>query len=71
MVGWAGGGMGPDFFIDSIPTPATLWGQQHIVFGEIKDDASFAMIDRIYALPVHRAGMILLDEKLDLALALK
>jgi cyclophilin family peptidyl-prolyl cis-trans isomerase len=71
MVGWAGGGTGPDFFIDSVPTPATFWGQWHTLFGEIKDDASFAVIDKIYALPVHTAGMILLDKKVDFTLALE
>lgn len=71
MVGWAGGGTGPDFFIDTLPTPATFWGQQHTVFGELKDDASFAVIEKIYALPVHKAGMILLDKEVDFTLALE
>jgi cyclophilin family peptidyl-prolyl cis-trans isomerase len=29
MVGWAGGGTGPDFFIDTYDAPATHWGNQH------------------------------------------
>jgi hypothetical protein len=29
MVGWAGGGTGPDFFIDMYPNPAKFWGNQH------------------------------------------
>jgi hypothetical protein len=29
MVGWAGGGIGPDFFIDTYENPATHWGNQH------------------------------------------
>lgn len=29
MVGWAGGGTGPDFFIDTYHNPATHWGNQH------------------------------------------
>lgn len=29
MVGWAGGLLGPDFFIDSYPRPAEWWGTQH------------------------------------------
>jgi cyclophilin family peptidyl-prolyl cis-trans isomerase len=29
MVGWAGGGTGPDFFIDTYENPAFFWGNQH------------------------------------------
>lgn len=71
MVGWAGGGTGPDFFIDSYPEPVTFWGQQHTVFGEIKDDASFAIIDKIYELPVTKKEMTYLDKKLEFTLALQ
>jgi hypothetical protein len=33
MVGWAGGGTGPDFFIDDYEDPAKFWGTQHTVWG--------------------------------------
>ena len=71
MVGWAGGDTGPDFFIDSYKEPAKFWGQQHTVFGEIKDDASFAVIDKIYSLPVTNKGMTYLDEKIQFTMALE
>jgi cyclophilin family peptidyl-prolyl cis-trans isomerase len=71
MVGWAAGVTGPDFFIDSYPKPATWWGQQHTVFGEIKDDASFAVIDKIYEQPVHKHGLTYLDKKLEFTLAIE
>ena len=71
MVGWAGGGTGPDFFINSYPEPATFWGQHHTVFGEIKDDASFAIIDKIYEFPVTKKEMTYLDTKLEFTLALE
>lgn len=29
MVGWAGGGTGPDFFINNYERPAKFWGNQH------------------------------------------
>jgi cyclophilin family peptidyl-prolyl cis-trans isomerase len=69
MVGWAGGDAGPDFFIDSYAQPAKFWGQQHTVFGEIKDDASFAVIDKIYTLPVTNKGMTYLDDRIHFTLA--
>jgi len=69
MVGWAGGDTGPDFFIDSYENPAKFWGNQHTVFGQIKDEESFAVIDKIYMLPVTNKGMTYLDEKIQFTLA--
>lgn len=64
MVGWAGGGTGPDFFIDMYKRPAEFWGQQHTVFGQIEDEKSLELIDKIFELPVHKEGMTFLDEKI-------
>eukprot|EP00541_Cyclophora_tenuis_P018951 CAMPEP_0116543414 /NCGR_PEP_ID=MMETSP0397-20121206/1546_1 /TAXON_ID=216820 /ORGANISM="Cyclophora tenuis, Strain ECT3854" /LENGTH=141 /DNA_ID=CAMNT_0004067507 /DNA_START=340 /DNA_END=765 /DNA_ORIENTATION=+ len=58
MVGWAGGGSGPDFFIDTYKQPAKFWKQQHTVFGEIRDELTFQRIDQIYSLPTTKKGMM-------------
>jgi cyclophilin family peptidyl-prolyl cis-trans isomerase len=65
LVGFAAGDTGPDFFITTCKGPVTDWGQTHTVFGEVKDEASFAVIDKIYALPSTRKGLTILDEKID------
>ena len=64
MVGWAAGETGPDFFINSYKRPANWWGTQHTVWGEIKDEESFQVLDQIYALPTHKQGLTLLNEPL-------
>jgi len=69
MVGWAAGGTGPDFFIDSYEKPAKFWQNQHTVFGEIKDDASFSVIEKIYTLPATNKGLTFLDEKIEFTLS--
>jgi len=52
MVGWAGGTPGgPDFFIETYEEPATFWGNQHTVWGLVKDDASLDVINRFWELP--------------------
>jgi cyclophilin family peptidyl-prolyl cis-trans isomerase len=72
MVGWAGGDTGPDFFIDSYERPAKFWGNQHTVFGQIRDDASFAVIEKIYELPAtNKGGMTFIDEKIQFMLSLE
>lgn len=58
MVAWAGGGTGPDFFIDTYPKPAKFWGQQHTVFGQVQDDTSFAVINEIYDRPTTKSGIM-------------
>lgn len=64
MVAWAGGGGGPDWFINSYPGRNTHWGTSHTVFGEIMDAASFAVVDTFYELPASRPnGMTMLDDK--------
>lgn len=63
MVGWAGGGGGPDFFIDVYAEKADWWDHQHTVWGEVRDETSFATIDRIHALPVRKeSGMLMLED---------
>jgi hypothetical protein len=66
MVGWAAGATGPDFFINDYRKRADFWGTQHTVFGRIvvDDHASFALLDTIFEMPVHTAGLTLLDEEL-------
>ena len=56
MVGWAAGKTGPDFFIDDYRKPARHWGTQHTVWGRITDQESFAVLDRIWALPTAKKG---------------
>jgi cyclophilin family peptidyl-prolyl cis-trans isomerase len=56
MVGWAAGATGPDFFVDAYQRPARWWGTQHTVWGQIKDEASWSVIDAIRRLPSKRQG---------------
>lgn len=74
MVGWAGGSSGPDLFIYTASRscavggcPATHWSRDHTVFAEVADDATWAVIEELYALPVKRDGMTFFAEKLKLA----
>uniref|UniRef100_A0A7S2EF05 PPIase cyclophilin-type domain-containing protein n=1 Tax=Trieres chinensis TaxID=1514140 RepID=A0A7S2EF05_TRICV len=63
MVGWAGGGPGPDFFIDMYKKPADWWANDHTVWGEILDEMSLAVVDKMFELPAtNRGGMTFLDE---------
>lgn len=63
MVGWAGGGAGPDFFIDNYKRKAQWWGQEHTVFGEV-DPSSLHVVESFFDLPRHSSdgGMMFLDE---------
>ena len=57
MVGWAGGGTGPDFFINVFNDPVDWWGQQHTVWGMVEDADSLDRIrNQILALPVKKGG---------------
>lgn len=47
MVAWAGGQLGPDFFIDSYDQPGVWWGTQHTVWGEIVDRASLDLVSHV------------------------
>lgn len=65
MVGWAGGATGTDFFIDHYEGTADWWGTQHTVFGQLQDDASHELIQKIWERPVtNRGGMEFLDESI-------
>ncbi len=68
MIGWAGGGTGPDWFIFTGEGDPG-WGYDHTVIGEIADDASWRTIDAIHVLPVKPGGgvMRMLKEPLTLA----
>jgi cyclophilin family peptidyl-prolyl cis-trans isomerase len=65
MVGWAGGGSGPDFFINTYLQPVEWWEHQHTVWGQIKDEESLQLVERIYKLPATLKGMRMLDEKIE------
>lgn len=69
MVGWAGGGGGPDFFINTFKNPVDWWENQHTVWGML-DDASIKLVESIYDLPVHGTGMKMLDEEIEISLEL-
>ena len=66
MVGWAGGSVGPDFFVYTGAVPATHWAHDHTVFAELADQASWATIDALGRLPVERGGMTMFKERLKL-----
>lgn len=68
MVGWAAGGGGPDFFINTYKRKAVWWENQHTVWGEIQDDASLALIDEIYDLPTTKRKLTYLDKQLEFTL---
>ncbi|KAL3785607.1 hypothetical protein HJC23_004755 [Cyclotella cryptica] len=70
MVGWAGGGNGPDFFINTYIQPVEWWEHQHTVWGQIKDEESLQLVERIYNLPATVKGMRMLDEKIEFRIEL-
>ena len=51
MVGWAAAGSGPEFFVYTGERPAEHWAREHTVWGEVADDATFAALARLHALP--------------------
>lgn len=69
MVGWAGGGKGPDFFINVFDKPVDWWDHQHTVFG-VLDEASIRNVERAFDLPAHMAGMRMLDEPIPFSIEL-
>jgi hypothetical protein len=73
MVAWAAGATGPDFFINAYShSPATWWGTQHTVWGEIRDDHSFQTIERIWTLPTYEgSGLTYLNEPLHIDLSVE
>jgi hypothetical protein len=50
-VGWAGAGPGPDWFVYLGRQPAAHWGVSHTVWGQIADEASMAVVERIVSQP--------------------
>lgn len=64
MVGWAGGAKGPDFFINTHKQPVDWWEHQHTVWGQVRDENSLELIERIYKLPAKMKGMRRLEEKI-------
>lgn len=71
MVGWAAGQTGPDFFIDVYVRPALWWGTQHTVWGEIRDDGSFQVIDEIWKLPAKKqGGLTMLEEPISFSMSI-
>ena len=69
MVGWAGGGEGPDFFINTFDKPVDWWGHQHTVWGEL-DEESIKVVESTYELPAHKKGMRMLDENIKFTIEL-
>lgn len=70
MVGWAGGGAGPDFFINTFAKPVDWWENQHTVWGEVRDATSLAVVESVYELPAHMQGMRMLDRPIQFSLEL-
>ena len=68
MVGWAGGGAGPDFFVYIGDQPAAHWAHDHTVFASVHDADSWETIRAIGELPVRHGGMTLLVSPLRVAL---
>ena len=60
MVGWAGGGTGPDWFVYTGDRPAMHWSHDHTVVGQVVDDASRAALRELNALPAGGSGMRML-----------
>lgn len=69
MVGWAGGGNGADFFINTFATPVNWWERQHTVWGEL-DEESIRVVESAYDLPATMKGMRMLDEKINFTIEL-
>jgi cyclophilin family peptidyl-prolyl cis-trans isomerase len=62
MIGWAGGGAGPDFFIDTYVRKAEWWNTDHTVWGELADKESLAIAISFYELPATTSRMTMLDK---------
>jgi len=70
MVGWAGGGTGPDFFIYTGEAPATHWQNDHTIIGEIADEASWDVLAAIHQMPSKPGGMTMLTTPVKLHVSL-
>ena len=69
MVGWAGGGKGPDFFINVFDKPVDWWERQHTTWGVLDED-SIRNVERAFDLTAHMAGMRMLDEPIPFTIEL-
>lgn len=69
MVGWAGGGGGPDFFLNTFDKPVDWWEHQHTVWGQL-DEQSIRNVERAYDLPAHMQGMRMLEEPINFTIEL-
>mmetsp|Transcript_7720 Transcript_7720/g.16790 ORF Transcript_7720/g.16790 Transcript_7720/m.16790 type:complete len:264 (+) Transcript_7720:27-818(+) len=78
MVAWShhtGMGGGPDFIITTSEKPMTGWGGHHTVWGEIRDEESFTVVDGAEDLPIDiprtiQAGMQMLKDEIEFSLEL-
>ena len=55
MVGWAGGGTGPDFFVYTGRGPATHWSHDHTIIGQV-DEQGMKALEELHALPAATGG---------------
>ena len=62
MVGWAGGGTGPDFFIYTGVDPATHWNHDHTVFAEVEGSDSWRVLEKLHELPSRQDGEMIIIE---------
>mmetsp|Transcript_19546 Transcript_19546/g.33065 ORF Transcript_19546/g.33065 Transcript_19546/m.33065 type:complete len:281 (-) Transcript_19546:94-936(-) len=69
MVGWAGGGEGPDFFLNTFDKPVDWWEHQHTVWGEL-DEESIRVVESAYDLPAHKTSMRMLDKPIEFSIEL-
>jgi len=69
MVGWAGGGKGPDFFLNTFDKPVDWWEHQHTVWGEL-DEESIRVVESAYDLPAHKTSMRMLDKPIEFSIEL-
>ncbi len=66
MVGWAGGGVGPDFFVYTGTATATHWQHDHTVFGQIADESSWEALEEMRKLSVLPGQMTMLVKPVDI-----
>lgn len=74
-VGWAGGGVGPDFFITTFDNTDGWWEQTHTVWGMVEESESlYVLLKQIMALPTRQPGgkgMTLLQEPIGFQMSIE
>lgn len=55
MVGWAGGGTGPDFFVYTGQGPASHWAHDHTIIGTV-DERGMQALAKLHGLPASTGG---------------